>query len=296
VSNSTLQNRNLSDFAVGVGVAIEERGFLAKLSSGVSDFASSLAWKYEGISEENLWSEVYAPVARGVSEDLAAVERLGVRVVQALDLPGFADLIKEHAVVTLVAHWKGVRFEPWDFTEPMATIACLLNPTSSAQSRFAGRLPEDARAALRECRGPSDSVTNTISEQLGKALTAILASLCIEKSPQEELAYRRQLEKAFPGILTGSAVEFADGLHRVEDVAMIVPETFKGILDLTVCNSVVLGNLIRARVSCLVVVNRQPTPLGFRMRLYRSVMELVATGQFEFVDAVYELRKRLIRG
>src|SRR5205814_2191181 len=82
------------------------------------------------------------------------------------------------------------------------------------------------------------------------------------------------LEEAFPAELRGgSAFELRDGLHAVAAIIDAVPERFDGVIDLSVCNSIVLGEAIkRQRRGCLIITNAKPASLALRLIRYKFII------------------------
>src|SRR5205085_1094422 len=83
-----------------------------------------------------------------------------------------------------------------------------------------------------------------------------LPGISAAESPVIERLTRVELEQAFPGLIAfGRSVEFSDGMRSVHEVVTAVPKGFNGLLDLTTCNSVILGKAIKAgHPDCLVAM------------------------------------------
>ena len=93
------------------------------------------------------------------------------------------------------------------------------------------------------------------------------------------------------------AIEFADGIYPVQEVARAVPPDCTAVLDFAVCYSLQLYKMIKqVAPRCTVIVNKQETPLDFRLALVRQAMRLLATGKYSYPGAMTEARLALIRG
>ena len=90
-------------------------------------------------------------------------------------------------------------------------------------------------------------------------------------------------------------MEFADGLHRLDDVVREVPPRPGGILDLTICNSNFLSDRIKdSRREWQVMSNEDPATLDFRLIFYKyRIKRLAMQPPIGFIDADHELRLKL---
>ena len=85
----------------------------------------------------------------------------------------------------------------------------------------------------------------------------------------------------------GLAVEFADGLAPIDRVVAAVPQTFDGVLDLTICNARPLAQEIRRRCPRgLIIDNPFPATLDMGLEFYNATMDLVQRRQMPYQDAV----------
>lgn len=82
-------------------------------------------------------------------------------------------------------------------------------------------------------------------------------------------------------------IEFSDGLVTTPELVQSIPIDFSGLLDLTVCNSVIPAAVIREnRPNCLVAANRRPAELRSRMYLYGLEISLLEKEPQPFVDVI----------
>ena len=87
-------------------------------------------------------------------------------------------------------------------------------------------------------------------------------------------------------------IEFSDGLHTTPELIQSIPIDFSGLLDLTICHSVIPAADIRSERRCLVAGNRKPAELRSRMYLYGLEIELLAKNPRPFVDVIKEVHSK----
>jgi hypothetical protein len=111
--------------------------------------------------------------------------------------------------------------------------------------------------------------------------------LLLTRIPEWRLT-RPALEVAYGNaIAPGRAVEFADGMRTIAEVVTALPRRYAGFLDMTVCNSVILGEAIKAaRPHCIVAVNHYPTEPHIRLLLYRRMMRRLRRHPEDFRVAI----------
>jgi len=93
--------------------------------------------------------------------------------------------------------------------------------------------------------------------------------------------------------LKNPLIEFSDGLVTTPELVQAIPIDFSGLLDLTVCNSVIPAAAIReSRPNCLIAGNRRPAELRSRMYLYGLAISLLAKEPQPFVDVITKVHSR----
>jgi hypothetical protein len=102
---------------------------------------------------------------------------------------------------------------------------------------------------------------------------------------------RWEFEQAFPHCLaSGRVIEFSDGMRTIPELIDAIPQNFSGLLDLTVCNSVVPAGAIRTRrPNCLIAANRRPAELRSRIYLYGLEIRLLAKRPIPFTEAIKQV-------
>jgi hypothetical protein len=295
---------NPSECALAIGVPITREAFLRDLGSpDLKDYASHFKRVnyIAKVSDEyfgNLF-EASAKVARRVCDE---VEALGVHVVRAADLRQLSDLLVRFKVVTLVTHWRFMKLLPEDILGVHQLWESLSTPTGRVQSAVAQAVSKEDPTLLEATQAPYVE-SDDFRLRLANALTSVVvASHCAYKTSNKntgaetvsapngtlERLTRVELEQSFAGLIApGKSVEFSDCMRGVSEIVDCVPTTFDGLLDLTSCNSVILGKAIKAsRPNCVVAMNRYETSLHVRMPLYKLVIEDLARNPALYADTL----------
>jgi len=292
------------DCALAVAVPLTREQFLDDLSRpDLKDYAFHVKREnlLDGASEEYYCDlfERSVRVARRVCDE---VEALGVTVRRAARLDDFTDLLRSKKVVTLVTHWRFTRLLPEDIVDERDLWHALVAPEGRVQravARAVSRIDPELLVE-EEARAPRAS---SLRERLSVALNSVAAaSHALYRASNEPLSpdwngapsgvierlTRTELEQAFPSLIAfGRSVEFSDRMFAVQEVVAAVPNGFDGLLDLTTCNSVILGKAIKAKhPDCLVAMNRYATALHVRMPLYKLVIEELARRAAPFADTL----------
>jgi hypothetical protein len=289
------------------------------------DYAASVLRRNRGLLPSRVWDACYAPLARWAGRIGDQVERLGVTVHRALRLADLTGLLARFKVVTLVAHWRCPPVVAADIRDPgeLMRLARSARPgefvREAVKEWFGRRCPELLDPdALR--RLPPESVRDRVACQLDGLVAPAHAAIGrhahegggengeARPRPREAEAVahtpcgtltRVDLEQSFPpeALAPGRAVEFRDGLRTAAEVTSALPEGFTGVLDLTVCNSMLLGQVVRrGRPHCLVCTNRYLTTTDSRLLLYKLVVTRLAHGPMRFIDAVEWVRANVAGG
>ncbi len=269
-----------ADCALLLSIPLDRAGFFADLRNPAKDFVRRFRLDRPNQTEESLWKayEPYAELATGACE---RVRNLGVRVITSASLGALHAAVQQSPVTTLVAHWRSALFRPEDITSPDRVAAYLRD----------GAAPEDKTELARRL--------NAVLKAADKRFDDVLPGSAGEAAAKQRKWYVRRLAleaELGPAIGCGAAVEFADGLHSIPEILAGVPAQFTGVLDLTVCQSVVLAEEIRAKCRhCLVLSSANLTSLDFRLALYAQIIDVLAARPQPFEDAVTTVRSSLIQ-
>jgi hypothetical protein len=278
-----------ADCALLLAIPLDRESFLADLSNPTKDFVRH--FKLDGRANqtnESVW-EAYLPYATLATEVCKEVKGLGVQVALSATLKDLHRLVAKWEVVTLVAHWRSALFRAEDI---------------KSLDQVKNLLVEKGILSKDEMTKHNDS------NSLAKHLNLILQTKderfddVLENSPGEAAAKqlkwhvrRHELEQHLGNSVVGGAgVEFADAFRDLQSIVTGFPVEFSGVLDLTVCQSVVLGEEVRIRCK-----GSQPlasvgkTSFDFRLALYAQVINLLAQTPMAYEEAVLKTRKALIK-
>ena len=167
----------------------------------------------------------------------------------------------------------------------------------------ARRYPGLSRDGIWNLLGPTVRVSNYVARE-ARALGALVITGFRSSQLQEVLvgkrvvtivAHWRGMSFNTPDLLekrkTSRDIELADGLRSVDEFISEIPQDFIGVLDLTVCHSVVLGNAIkRERPEITIAMNRHAASARTRLVLYLAILRELKRKPQLFGDAVVNVR------
>lgn len=235
---------------------------------GESGFIRTFASEYPRDPPAELWSR-YEPYALLAESVLHRAANLGVQVKWEASLVDFSHSLQRAEVTILIAHWRSARFLREDFV-------------------FA----EDA-SALGELNAELDREAEQRMQREALSLPARLAV--------EQLAWysrRQDLEHQSPGRFRGGAgVQFAEGFQTIQRILNAIPSGWNRVLDLGVCQSILLGDAISSyHPEGLVLKTTDLTKLDFRLALVHQIVENLHREPQSYEAAVYEIRRELLCG
>lgn len=284
-----------SDCALALCIPLTKEAFFADLDPAApKDFVKSRASSFPGMAMAERWED-YAPIVRTATRVRAELEPLGVTFVPHTTLADFGALLARYAVVTLVAHWRFAPFDAGDVLDIAGLVRKLSSPRSPIQRFMAAALQQRGRHDLLE---PNDHSGRTLSG-LREALVTEIQDLLkaghafyttddgalkprVESGAETDRSplrlTRAALEVEFPDeIRPGGAIEFHDGLKTIDQVTRAIPTDFDGVIDLTVCNSVLLAESIkRRRRRALIICNKRPAAIQARLIRYKYIIKELA--------------------
>jgi len=276
------------DCSLLIGVPLDKERFVQDLDpDSAKDFVKQFRKGRECLSANGLWRlyEPYANLALDVAEEAS---KLGVNVIYNARSCDFSSQLIRREVTTVVAHWRSPLFRCGD----VVSAKLKANEIDEQFKRVTGfscrnDTCEEIAAKLNMFLedGWAYKALNAGSDRVGVLTRKIYA---LHKKRQ---SLERQIPNVFEG---GSSVEFSDGLFSIHDVVRAVPADFAGILDLTVCNSIMLGEEIRKKCDdCVVIINEKAASFDFRFALYRQIIRSLSRNPQSFLDVVIGLRKQL---
>ena len=270
------------DCALLVSVPTTWQEFSADYSAG-ADFVAGYTRSSGGSTAEDGW-RAYQPYASLARHVMNQVKKRGVTVFERATLAHLHSALETYPVTTLMAHWRSARFRPQDIVDPAAVSAFLQEEPPAVHSRDErSRLSSALNALLDEGRATAPS-----DEPMGHG------GLSAEQFRWQEK--RQAIEAAAPGAFRGgAAVELAEGFRTIAEITGGISPGYAGTLDLTVCQSVRLGEMVRRKCpKSSVLTSASNTSMDFRFAAYHQVIEVLARSPRPFEDAVIEVRKALI--
>jgi hypothetical protein len=294
-----------ADCALALAIPWTRTDFLAQLAQDCPrEFAKWYRRANGGanISEESLWRQYEKAEGGAIGRLVERCESVGVTVDRRCTLASFARLAQQFAVVIVVAHWRTGALELQDVRMRSRFFELLLTasdgPPASLRRQLAtgGQLPllELARH-VPDDDGAVSALLNALSEvmMLGPI---VQGPGTIPEAPSRKEFYlarnRALLNEACRSVLNGGAgLELCDATHTAETVAAALGGRCTGLLDLAVCNSYLLGEVIkRANPECLIMVNRNPTSALARLLVAQQVVAILAKHRGSYVQLAMKIR------
>lgn len=287
------------DCALALAIPLTREKFLADLEQPeVKDFVFHFR-KGRGLEradKEFCWQVYEAEELSLVSAVCEEVARQDVTVAREVTLADLATLLAQFSVVTLVAHSRFEEFEAEDIENSLTVLELLKKPTSELHHEIRKRLMaldpdllEDAGLPIESLQTRLANVFLTIANEAERLNRDADARTNYDQNDQVRTRLMRwEFERAFPtAIKPAKVIEFSDGLCTALELVKFIPLEFAGLLDLTVCNSVIPASIIREnRPNCLVAANRKSAELRSRMYLYGLEISLLAKEPQPFVDVI----------
>jgi hypothetical protein len=232
----------------------------------------------------------YAPYAEMCRRIVDEVERWGVTVIRRATLRSLASAVAGFKTVTLVAHARGPEIAAGDVVDVPRLRASLDDVWE--ELGIGGMTPganDSIAGCLNSALGPDDigeqAAPHPVTESEAFAWRVALY--------RERWRRRLVIEHLVPGALSGGpAIEFCEGLISITDVSEQLPRF--DVLDLTVCDSVLLAECIReTHRDGVILCNPRPTTPDFRLAVYREAVRLATRKNTPYPDTLIRLRRYL---
>ena len=285
-----------ADCALLLAVPLDESTFLDGLASPAKDFAAHIASSTPGASKSFLW-ERYRDIAEFVNRIGKEVAAYGVFVQRDVTLDDFAKAFSHFSAVTLLAHWRCLDLSPHDICDPRALLRKLklLETFTARQLRMelAAKHPD-----LQSDASVDDDTLRTLLAGFFQGLIDLAReSRSIQAKAPTFHIRRAAIEDLFPNeILPGACTEFFDGLKSARDFISAIPENYCGILDLSLCHSTVVGELIKQhRRACTVIRNKEPATPFFKLTRYKLVISELQREPTPYVDALTRVQTVMLK-
>jgi hypothetical protein len=318
-----------AECALAIGIPLTRAAFLEALAQPERwDLAASEGRQFPGFTPEFLWSE-FAPIARGVSGVCDVAEQLGVLVRRSATLNEFGELLcvrpDQRKVVTLVSHWRLMGLPATDVLRADAVRDAVLDRNLTHPIHRA--LREELSRRLGPARNPASLTAEELLSELNRLveeaedahdprhraaprlstwsrlwnwLSGQVAGVGANREPRP--LTRAALERAFGEsvIRPGKVIEFRDGLHTVPEVIAVIPGDYRGTLDMSCCNSVLIGQAIKDHApGCTVVRSRFPIYYSTWGLIYPVVLRVLERQRqlgkpLSYAEAVARVRLQVL--
>jgi hypothetical protein len=260
-----------SDCALAVALPLSRGELRAELESArPSDFVRGIRARFPATSLDTI-CDGYAAEVAVANQVIAEARALGVTVALAAGLDDLAKLTARFHIVSVVAH----------APNPGVTAADILDPRGLVEAAKQGASPDQKRIRRHLRLGGVDFDTSAAlpsAPTIAAILHALLWTHVARGTRRFGQLDRTRVEDAFPGTFRPAPViELHDGLHALAAIRGAVSPRFDGVLDLSTCTSIVLGEALkRTRDDFLVLVTRQVTHPKLRLILYQLRMQELA--------------------
>lgn len=287
-----------AECALAVALPLTFREFEEDAGSTERDFVRSFI-EGSGRSLRDAWDEVYEPKVVHVFERVASRAReVGATVVAGATAASLHELLERFPVVCLVAHSVLSSVEPADVLRPDAILRII-----DAGDSIVARHLQTILGEQRPPTGEEVELRRYLATFLESSLAetrAWFASVVRKAHPGTRGLHvnRVMLEECFGDALRRSGLlELRDGMQTLDDLLAAIPADFAGVLDLSVCNSVALGEPIkRRRPDCLIVESSYLARIDLRLARYALVLKLLELRAVRYTDALRQLSLELVKG
>jgi hypothetical protein len=283
----TTKSVSPADCAIAFGLPLQPDIFARQLEAGGQyDFAASVSAGAVDLTPSQVWEGRMARIADEAEDFLQYAASLGAAVLRNAAIADLPALFGGSEVVIVIGHWR----TPWVCADQV------IDPRRIAeQVSRDGRFGAPASAAGGASGGTRDHLVARLNDILDVGYLG--PSRCPEEWHRAETeSYRVYANRVAlddllsPALAPAPPFELADGMHTVDDLLDHIPTGFNGVLDLTVCNSMIMVDEIKRerRFTCL--GNERPTKLGFRLELCGAILNALARCPMPYPDAARDIR------
>jgi hypothetical protein len=285
-----------SDCVLAIAVPMTRSAFLEAADSTDRDLVRQLV-KDSGSTPAKIWTDLYEPklvvLARRVAE---RVRSLGATVLESVTLADFSKLTQSFKVTALFTHFRMAPLEPPDVLDPAACLKVITEGRTIVARKLKERVPQsllssdpnsvEAEEVFTLLQGVLATTVNEYGRFAGAA-TAPIQSPGVSRVGME-LCLQPHLRQA-------PCVELFDGLRTFDQFCEAVPTNYAGVLDLSMCNSVMVAEeLKRKRKRALFVENVYLATPEFRLARFALVIRQLANQPARYTDALVRVHRAIL--
>jgi hypothetical protein len=275
------------DCVLAIGFSTDPDQLMAEVYAGQKDFAKSVK-RNSRLNDRGLYEKLtsFTDLYRS---NIAEIRDLGVTVLENFTAADARQLPPCHTL-TLLAHFKPPVVLPDDIIDVVR-----IEETIGRCQALLGIIPEytpDGKRKLTLAERLNFLLADkTFYERVG--LTTFTTENEEIELPDIYIKYlnRLALESLFPSALArGCLVELYDGLYAVQDIVSMIPVTFTGPIDLSICHSIIVQDEVqRVKPRRHAFGTEDPLSLDFKIIFYKGLMQKLVKEPKDYITAHLEL-------
>jgi hypothetical protein len=281
---------NLDDIAILIAVPLSKDDFLRRVreSDWLSKFLDpTLDVQSLNRSLDERWAKEYFPLVAEPLLNLVDVARgLGAEVKTHVRLGDITEMSTNKGVIIIFAHWKGAEVTYDDISGSMNVQKFIDKAKASDTSIARWIVSHLDRQGSRKVR-LDDVLNDSLICELPHHAESD-SPIVLEDNISRSSTRRDEIDTIFHGLLRpGNRLEFFDGLHDKVAVASAISPSFVGVLDLSACNSMVLGTYLAGRGHNRFRTVQFPKVVDFlwAATVVKGTLSLMAKGGFDYQEA-----------
>lgn len=280
-----------SDCVLAIGFSTDPLQLMAELSAPHKDFVKNIK-RNDRTNDQELYEKLIN-FTNLYKSNIATIKALGGRVIENFTAADARQLSPCHSL-TLLAHFK----PPTVLSEDILDSSIIIKAIDYQRDIF-GILPNYSTDSSRELA--LHERLNILLKDPGFYTRANLATFITEHEEMElQVIYikylnRLALEQLFPTALgKGCLVELYDGLYSIQQIVEMIPLTFTGPIDLTICNSIIVQDEVRrVKPRRNAFGSEHPVNLNFKIIFLKGLMQKIALERKDYTTAYFELQTDL---
>ena len=240
--------------------------------------------------------QIYEPIANFILEKLGQLHSFHVDIHLRATAYKFKEQLGNYQVAIVLAHWKGAYLLASDIIFPRELAFQLLNDNSDEIDYLRQLIGFDKLNAIAV--GFNQDANAELTKLLREAFNELINEYDLagidgwEDDIQNQKARNRDyLVQVFGrNLCPGNRIEFVDGLVSAQGFVDCVPDSYNGVLDITMCYSVILANLLNwKRRNCICVSNKNELTPSFQLTRLVAICQLMSKKQLDFLTALSQV-------